>query len=334
MTISDFKDNIMILKDSARSWILHAPMNNKSLLVESIVEHLKLSGITRVITKPGAILIISDDRVIRLPLDKSSNARCRFNKIMLEKLNKSSVASYIPRFICEGSICGQQYYCEERLTGVAIDIPISKMDYLVAQASDFITTFHKETATDIQIDNSNFNRLFAREFKRLEPYLNDEYRHKAERIEKDMKSQIIGRQFKTVWMHGDYNIENMLFDTGSWQLKGVIDWDLALMKGLPLIDTLYLIIYKDSLFTRNTIVDVFKNKLINMNLNYHESEIIKKYMRSLDISSYFLRPLFVMFWINHVGKRYRDKRFDNMYARNKWIDENICRVIDIMQVAT
>lgn len=322
----------MLLKDSARSRILYSPRFNMSPAVDTIIKHLRLKNhVERIIKKTSTIVIITDGMVVRVPLDKVSAARCRLNKIMLEKLTKTTIASFAPRFLYVGKFADKVYYCEERLPGYAIDIPITRMDELVLRAADFITEFHQATACNIIIDETNFKKLFGREFKRSYPYLNDEYRAKAEQIEMLIKKQLLGKRFKTVWFHGDYNIENILFDIRTWQIEGIIDWDLSRRQGLPLLDLFYLLIYKDSLLSKDKVTAIFTDRFMKLNFNDIERKVITEYQNRIKISNELLTPMLVMFWVNHIVERYRQQLTDNSLQAGNWIRENLYNIIDVME---
>jgi len=302
----------MLLKESAKSQLSNRQATGRFPIADALIRHLGLKNVQRVIHgKPNTIVIVARDTVIRIPLDRLSEARCRINKTMLKKLAKTSIVSSVPRLLSEGKFQDHAYYCEERLPGLALDIPISRMDELVSKAADFITKFHQETSREIVIDESNFKRLFGREFKRLYPYLNNEYRAKLENIENGLKSELLGKKFKTVWFHGDYKVENVLFDPKTWQISGVIDWDLSREEGLPLLDIFYLLAYNDSsLVSKNSVTDIIKNRYLKGKFTMVEKDIISLYINSLGIGEKFIKPLVIMFWLNHVVIRYSGKFAD------------------------
>ncbi|MFA5145957.1 MAG: aminoglycoside phosphotransferase family protein [Candidatus Omnitrophota bacterium] len=314
MTISELKDNIMILKDSVRSAILQNPLLQDAGSVDmarKAVRHIGLRGIDKIIIgKPNTLIIVTNDTIVKMPMDRLSTARCRLNKMMLKKLCKTGISSFVPRFLKEGRFDGQPYYCETRLPGAAIDIPLNRMDELVIKAADFITEFHKETAQEITIDEIYFKRLFAKSIVKLSYYLKGEYKEKLLRLEKMLKKRLIGKRLKTVWFHGDYKVENVLFDKKHWGIRGVIDWDLSRERGLPLLDIFYLLLYRDSMLTGKDTSEIFADRFLKLDFVGLEREIIAEYINITAINSEFIRPMLLMYWINHLIERYR-KQFEN-----------------------
>lgn len=335
MNLTELKDRAWIIKESIKSKVLDAPIFNKlekkslNINFSMLIKTLGLKKIEKVVNgKPNSIIIIADGIVIRVPLDKLTATRCRLNATILRKLQSTSIVSFVPRILKTGKFQNHTYYCEEKLPGVAIDIPISKMDELVDKAADFITKFHQETAQPITIGKVYFKRLFAREFNRLYPYLSAEYQAKLKQIEQSLKQNLLNKPFKTVWFHGDYNVENVLFDTKTWKITGIIDWDLSKDEGLPLLDILYLLTYKESLITKQSVVDIFKKRLLTFSFNTQEQEIIDEYLQSLNISDEFIKPLLVMFWLNHITQRYRQQLINYAPQQDEWMNENVYSAID------
>lgn len=318
----------MLAKDSLKSKLFSG---SRSPLADTLIKHLDLRNVERVISgKPNTLIMVTKDKVVKMPLDKPSEIRCRVNKTMLKKLRTTNIANLTPHFFEEGRFEGRPYYCEERMPGTAIDLPLSRMDEMIVKAADFITKLHQETACDIVINEANFKRLFGRDFARLMPYVNDEYRTKLTSIEKSLKKQLMGKPFKTVWFHGDFKVENVLFDTSAWQIKGIIDWDLSRQEGLPLLDILYLLMYKDGLIAGKSVTDVFQDRFLSSGLLFPEKEITGKYMRSIKIPEEFLYPLLVMFWVNHIVVRYRQQLARPSIATCEWFAKNVCDVIDVV----
>lgn len=326
MNIAELNDRIMLAKESIKARLFH---NQRTPLTEALIRHLELRNVERVILgKPNTLIVVAKDKVVKMPLDKQSEIRCRVNKVMLKRLRDASISSLTPRFFEEGSFEGRPYYCEEKMSGTAIDLPISKMNEMVIKAANLITKFHQETAKDIIMDEISFKMLFGRDFGRLLPYLNDEYKIKLLKIQEDIKKEVIGNKFKTVWFQGDYKIENVLFDTVDWQIKGIIDWDLSRQHGLPLLDIFYLLMYKDGVETKKTVARIFRDKFMSLDSVFLETEIVGKYMCLFKISKELLRALLIMFWLNHITGRYQQQLNNSSIVCDEWFVNNINDVVD------
>jgi len=322
------RDNWILLKEKVRLRVYQNPFFNGSELSKEVIKSFKLKGVQRVFHgNPDALVILTREQIIKIPLGDFSLQRCQNNKQILNELKNTSIASFVPKFLEEGTINDQAYFIESKLPGIAIDVSISKMDYMVEKAADFITQFHKKTAKEVLVNETVFKNLVSCDFELLCSFLTSEYSDKLKQVESNLKGQLIGKKLKTVWFHGDYKIENVLFDTKTWEISGLIDWDLSIQQGLPLLDVLYLLLYKESLFTRAPIIEILK-KRINSGFNKDEIIIMQNYKNALAINDDGFSSLLCLFWINHIVKRFQSIFVYKSQDRAQWIQLNVNAVID------
>jgi hypothetical protein len=327
-------DQLLLLKESLKSRISNNPISKRSHpifgLAQKIAHKAGAGKIEKIIDgKPNSYVIVTGNMVIRIPLDEFTKARYLLNRVMLKDLESTRIADLTPRFLSEGEIDGYAYFCEERLPGLGLDLPLGKMDEMVRKAADFITRFNQETAQEITLDERNFKRLISRLFNRMEEHVETGYRAKLKKIEEEIKIRVIGKPFITVWQHGDYKIENVLFDTVNWDIKGVIDWDLSDRAGLPLLDIFYLLLYKESLERRREIAEIFKGRFLKLDLSDYENRIIKDNLAALRLSGEFIKPLLVCFWLHHIAVRYQ-QALVNFRSDKAWFGRNIYSVLDAL----
>lgn len=328
-----FNDNLLLFKENLKSRLAHNPLlmrNHPAIsLAQRIVQRVGPDKIERIIDgKPSSYLVVTEKMVIRIPLDNLTMNRYKVNEIMLKSLAQTKIADFVPRFKGEGSIDGYVYFCEERLKGSAIDVPLSKMDEMVAKAADFITGFHQQTAKRVVLDENNLKQLFHQPFNRLAKFLNNEYKEKLLDIEEGTKKQLLSKEFVTVWQHGDYKIENILFNTSNWKIEGIIDWDLSQKEGLPFLDILYLLLYKDNLETRKGMSEIFKSRFLKSEFLPQEKNIISHYLDRLNLSKDLIIPLVAIFWLHHLVERYQRRLLNESTAITEWIKNNVYSVID------
>jgi hypothetical protein len=264
-----------------------------------------------------------------MPFDDLSHARSRMNKHILMKLSRTDICKYVPKYVKRGKYNGQIYFSESRLPGVTIDEPVPELDILMQRAAGFITKFHEETYKRFIIDENWYRRLFKRDFKRLSFHFSDKYREKLNHIERVLYKAVINKEFRSVWLHGDYKIENILFDAKTHDIKGVIDWDLSRENGLPLIDILYLLFYKESLLTGKSVLKIFEDRFMHIKFRHDEQKILKRYLNQTGISEAFIIPLLVMFFINHISQRYRSNLIN---TDEPWLEKEVYPVINKVSV--
>lgn len=313
------------------AYILRADKNGSSRqdLLEKIAKHGGAGLIDKIIIgKPRTAIIIANDRVIRLPLDGLSAARCRQNKRILERLAGARQAFCAPRFYGSGVVCGQEYYVESKIVGEGMNPKDKRIEAFLRKAADLICEFHNNTAKNILIDKIAFKRLFGREFSRLSPRLNAQYREKLAHMETRLAQDTVGTEFKTVWMHGDFKIENILMDGGITKISGIIDWDLSRNWGFPLVDIFYLLFNNQSELTGKSVLRIFLNRLSSDDFTGHEKDIIKNYLVKMNLSCAYIAPMLVMFFLHHVTQRYGQMFTDNPSFKDKWLRDEVYAGID------
>ncbi len=104
-------------------------------------------------------------------------------------------------------------------------------------------------------------------------------------------------------MHGDYKIENLLFDPKTLQVTGIIDWDLSRKTGLPLLDLLYLIAYNRVIREAGEIETIFLDCILPGKFSEFERAARDEYIGKTGMDAGFADILTVMFWIHHVAYR-------------------------------
>lgn len=337
--------HISLGRASLKDYMLYSPLMRLSLpayavvagkpgasgdnYVENLAKAIGIkSGYKCIMGNPDTLVIVADDKIIRLPFDYLSRVRLRVSRITLKALGNTMLAGRVPRYLSGGNLLGQEYFCEERLSGIGIDEPVPRMDILVRKAAELITGFHKETRKNIILDERIYFRMFGRKISRLKPYLNEEYKEKLRHVEDRLRKQLMGKEFCAVWCHGDYKIENVLFDEKTWEISGVIDWDLSRRNGLPLLDIFYLLLYKDSLFSKKSIGQILRERALRMDFTAFERSVIYSYAAEIKIAEEFWQPLAVMFWVNHISHRYQQQLLREETAGSDWMREEVYNIID------
>ncbi|MFA6216039.1 MAG: aminoglycoside phosphotransferase family protein [Candidatus Omnitrophota bacterium] len=332
MSSLSIADNWMIFKDVLKKSVVDFWTINKYPEVSEAIKLLGLKNVKKVIKGcPDAVLIVTEDKVVRIPNDELSLLRCRNNRSILEGLANTSIAGFVPKFLSEEKLQDRWCFSETRLFGFSLAVPVSLIDEFIVQASDFLLSFQKETAKEIRVDNGNFEKLAGADFERLAFYLDESQKKDLKKIKDNVQKQLSGRLIKTVWMHGDYKIENILFDAKSRKIKGVIDWDLSNKEVLPLLDIFFLLIYKHKLVTGESVAKSLTDRYLKGNFTSWEQQIIKAHLDVLGLPGDLVKPMMVLFWLDHVLHRYRQIFLMDASDKKDWLNNNVVGIIDAIK---
>ena len=213
---------------------------------------------------------------------------------------KLSLARYIPRFLGEFQVEGAACFVMHAFPGVAIDHPTPSLGELTAQAMDFITALHSETrSASADLYGELFGRLFDHARTGNEPLAGA-----LDRLEHRVRERMAGAPLPAVWLHGDFKIENMIFDDRTHELLGVIDWEHSDERGLPMLDPLYLIIYNRTLRDRVDVLTALDG-LARRGPSVAEEKALERYRDSIGIDASAHAVFLAMFFVHHIAVRYR-----------------------------
>jgi aminoglycoside phosphotransferase (APT) family kinase protein len=189
------------------------------------------------------------------------------------------------------------------MPGTSIDAPVAELPTMTSYAVSLLIDFHIQTKQEVMLDGVNFGMLVSSPLGRVVTGLGSSAEASAARIEKLAHNILYGKPFMLVWMHGDYKIENLIFDPDSLQVTGIIDWDLSQAKGYPLLDLLYLITYNRVITEHREIEEVILNCIVPQRFSEFEREISDSYVRELGLDADAMEVLIMLFCIHHIAYR-------------------------------
>ncbi|MEW6003089.1 MAG: phosphotransferase, partial [Nitrospirota bacterium] len=262
--------------------------------------------------------------VIRLPVTEEAKTYCNHSTEVVKELKQldDSISSRIPQPLEEGIYMNQPFFVETKLNGVAIDDPGSIFEQTFHDAIDFIIDLHQKTARRYKVDNALFDRLFLSYLKSFRDLLNKTVLNGSASLDTYLRKKLYGEEIPLVLQHGDLKLENILLDPETAAINGIIDWDLAELNGLPLLDIFHLLASRRRVLERRGLEDIITDIIIPLNFSNWEKEVFQKYMETLGIERRLLAPFAVLYWLHHINKRIR---LNFMKKHPVWIEKNIVR---------
>lgn len=258
----------------------------------------------KVILSIGQVSTRYGEYVVILTREEQPTLRRRREAKVLRALaaRPLSLGKYIPRFLGEFAVDGANCFVMREFPGVSIDQPVPWLGELTAQAADFIGRFHSETRCAATIDEAAYSRLFGELFRSARAQ-NAPVAPELASLERAVRAAVMGMELPVVWVHGDYKIENLIFDDTTRELLGVIDWELSDERGLPLLDLLYLLIYNRK---RRESVDLLSalGSLVLRGPKEEERGVFARYAGRVPVSASAQNVLQAMFFVHHIGVRY------------------------------
>lgn len=264
--------------------------------------------------------------IIIITLDELAiTGRKKEKKIIDKIIRKNSViAKYVPRVIDEGEYLNIPYFLIEQKKGITFDRDFKRINEATNNAVNLLININKQEKREILMNNDNYNIYFGNiidlsinRYPEFEQYFNE--------INKKLKNIVIGKNILIVLMHGDYKLENIVFNKNTLEINGVIDWELADEKGFPLLDLLYLLTYNRMIKYDIDYFDVVNDYLEKNSMTNQEKLYIEKYRELYILDEEIYHVLLVMFIMHHISKRFYVTINDNLRRRQilKTIDNMI-----------
>lgn len=212
-------------------------------------------------------------------------------------------ASAVPRFHGERQLAGLTVFALAELPGITVDAETPLLPRLTTAAAEWLAGFHRATARPTEMTADAVRRLLGYAFEpareRYPPFAAD-----LGAIEDAVAARLAGRTLPLVFMHGDYKLENVMFDEASCALRAVIDWELAQEPGPPLLDLLYLLAYNRVVrHEAGSLASV--EALATQEWTAEETRRIDCYHEALEGCRAVQQALCALFAVHHVGLRVR-----------------------------
>lgn len=283
----------------ARAGHLNAPAGSAPAVMK---EYLILNGHKAVISM-GPEGDDQHDVVAIMTGDSLATERRVGESAILAKLAElgGEFAQMFPRTLDRFDIGSAHCFLVTRIPGVTLDQDTVALESVTDAALEFLTRFHQRTATRVLFGADKVASL-AWALVDAAKARNEPIADELEAWKAPLRRCLEGLTLPLVWMHGDYKIENVMYAPDTRQITGVIDWEHAIVPGLPLLDALFLLVFNriargshhieaiDALFARDQ-------------ADAREQERLARYCNALQIPSCSVRALNALFFAHHIGHR-------------------------------
>jgi hypothetical protein len=333
------------LKNRQSGYIYYALYNDVTSvnfidIMRSIVNH-RLKAENEVVNVDKIHKCNPASTMVQLSVDKSNGfimripfidyARERFynayENITTLSIHGNLVEKFrIPRMYAPENYNNQAFFCEEKISGVCYEKFEWPSDNKLQLSLAWLSDFHVETGIVRIFCEKDFEKLIVAPTMSLKTFIHDSENDSLNFIKEKFYKYFVGKEFLFVFMHGDFKLENVLFDAELGNINGVIDWDLSMKEGPPLIDLYYLIIYDIHAREGRDIVDILFDLLSGDDVFSIYNECIQAYMSKIGIEQVSFRVFIFLTWLYHVGYRTAPFIKDAEY----WRESDVRRIIKLV----
>jgi Phosphotransferase enzyme family/Methyltransferase domain len=239
--------------------------------------------------------------VVRLPQHEAAAGRCAANLAALRKLAESADLALAPHPLGEGALRGQRFFVESRLDGVSMDEESVRPTVRAAIRDQAIELLMSKPDMYVgPTDPRAIEALVEQEFAGLTPFVALAERAVLDRMAERMCGILADAQVPMVIHHGDFKCSNFRYDTSPRvRLTGIVDWDLASIPGLPVLDLLT--IHFDAPDTPfATLPRLFYGLAHTANI----PAIVRRYATSWDLSMPVVHQLALLATAKHLNRHF------------------------------
>jgi hypothetical protein len=288
---------------------------------------------------------------IKLPLVPFAGTRLRKQSDVLrylqrhENLRRFDLASMpfapslqkvFPRILAQGEFEKQAYFLESRVKGA----PLSRLDVPNATFSkicDALFSFWHEVqfrcGAFVDIDRNKFAQLFQQPLAKLAEWAQPprQYDASLRRLEDYFAEQFAGQRLFLGLVHGDFSTKNILANPKSFELSGIIDWDIAGRQSLPVLDVLHFFVRLDSSSFRQAPPQIAM-RLIQPNARSWHWPYVQNAMKKFGFEAKLLPAAVAYYWVQRLqvyldSPKFLDTQFmqRHVYAMLEFFAETILR---------
>lgn len=300
--------------------------------LDSTVNDITVSMLNETNILPAAVVKTAKTQAGARSLERQANTlRCLQAEARLSDWYK-----LMPTLLAWGNVDNQTCLIETRLAGTNGKHLINETELnpkLLSDAALLISEFHQRTAT-LTIIDERLCQLW------VEDRLNDIRQIKAvtwrqvdrdvclDKLNDELHKALLGQTLPVGWVHGDYTLENILFDPQTGFIIGIVDWELAAPNDLPQLDLVMLLLSTRMLQNHCQWDGVVQQLVTDADWQSAEKIILRQGNLILQSQALPWRTAIILCWLRHVqANLVKSQRYA---TNNLWIAKNVDTVLQIL----
>jgi len=202
---------------------------------------------------------------IKLPLVHFAEARLRKQNAILRYLYRhaglrrldmtpfgfaKTVQRVFPQILAQGEFEKQAYFLESRIKGAPLsrlNVPPEKFRRICDTLFSFWRAVQMRCGTFADINDRKFDQIFRQPLQQFMQWAQPPRQYDAiwRRLEDFFAAQFGGQRLFLGLVHGDFSTKNILANPKSFELNGIIDWDISARESIPALDVLHFFVRLD-----------------------------------------------------------------------------------------
>jgi aminoglycoside phosphotransferase (APT) family kinase protein len=284
------------------------------------------------------------EALVKLPQTAAARLAIRHEADSLQSIRDEAAGmewlQLLPEIIAAGTV-GDQTFAMYRLLPGTSPRPLfdqrALLESIQTDAAMTIGHLHRLRQESVVVDDRRFTSwveepadAVLRALSRRPPGL----RHSRafSRLLDELRSALAGATVSVGWIHGDLWLGNLLVDSASGHLSGIVDWDKASPSELASHDLCHLVVFTRSLLERQDLGGMVTDILNGRHLSHEEEAIFQSGPSSTGTPSLDLRTSLLLYWLRQVALEVEAHRRNELflYSSLLWESRNIDRVLSAL----
>ncbi len=268
--------------------------------------------------------------IVRIPLSPAGTKRAQQEQEALRKAREALVGAgewpEIPRPLLEGELERTPFFVQDALPGLpghGMMTNRSQAARCKKLALNFLLRLHLAARSDLVLGKAEWNLhvrpIIAEGLQAME----ERAGISAEALNQQLMRVLVGLRLPLVFRHGDYWPGNLFFDAKAERITGVIDWDRAQPKSLPLLDLLDTVISCRA-EEEQAVSPRILGRMLQEGLAREDLALVEQYLGAMGFSltEEQLRAFLKLDWLVRVTVR-AAPRHSAWWGEFEWLRENV-----------
>jgi aminoglycoside phosphotransferase (APT) family kinase protein len=242
----------------------------------------------------------------------------------------------LPGILAEGELEGAAYLLQRALRGrnaVSLLGTGPARRRLQRLAAETIRPLHERTAVSTSVGIATIDRWLAEPVRLVGRAAlasgGPPARHALNRVMAEIRVSLVGRRLRVSWIHGDFWLGNVLAADERGPATGIVDWDSAGDRELPVIDLLHLLAYTRTLTQRRELGGVVRGLIEGEPWAPDELALLHSSDPALDGAPDYARAALLMYWLRHLASNLAQS---SRYLHSQvWLARNLEPVLRLFE---
>ncbi len=235
-----------------------------------------------------------------------------------------------PPILAEARSFPHAYLVEAKLPGRRAEVFLldpATRGLALKNAAQAIGGLHRCTAEFARVDEALVAHWVDAPLRTIADLLgNGAQRSRTEELALELRGALLGRTVALSWVHGDYSPQNVLMGEGAG-VTGIVDWELAAPRQLPVLDVVHFIVATRMLVERRELGSVLCTLLSEASLSAAEGLLIEA-STPPEHPPLELRTVLLLSWLGHVQGSVNRNRHTHAANNPLWLAKNVESVMN------